>query len=306
MAEYQRVLFVFVDGVGLAPESAYNPWTHAATPALRRRLGGPLTLEQCQASDHLVLTGIDANLGIDGLPQSATGQTALFTGINAARVMGRHVTGLPGPQVRALVEDGNLFQRASHMGLGATFANAYTRPYLDAVAAGTRRPSVTTCAVASADLRFRELEDLLRGEAVSWDIERDYFGEHVVAALPTVQASEAGRHLSGIADRYHLTVFETFLPDMAGHGRWGLSPAEVVKRIDGLLGGIWKHGETSTTLVMTSDHGNLEDDRSRSHTRNPVPLLATGPLAREFAGLTSILEVTPTLLRCLETPQRVD
>lgn len=302
-AEYQRVLFVFVDGVGLAPASDHNPWAVLPAPALARRLGGPLTLEQCQEGDDLVLAAIDANLDVDGLPQSATGQAALFTGVNAAEVMGRHVTGLPGPQVRALVESGNLLQRARRMGLRSTFANAYTRPYLDAVGAGERRPSVTTCTVSSAGLPFRQLEELERNEAVSWDILRDRFGGHGGGVLPEVEASEAGQHLSSIAASHDLTVFETFVPDMAGHRRWGFEAADAVGRIDGLLEGIWGSGDSHTTLVLTSDHGNLEDDRTRRHTRNPVPLLATGPLAREFVQIRSILDVTPAILSCFEGSQ---
>ena len=39
-------------------------------------------------------------LGIEGLPQSATGQTALFTGINAAQLLGRHLFGFPNQPFR--------------------------------------------------------------------------------------------------------------------------------------------------------------------------------------------------------------
>ena len=40
------LLFVFLDGVGLAPASPDNPLASAPTPALRGLLGGPLTIEQ--------------------------------------------------------------------------------------------------------------------------------------------------------------------------------------------------------------------------------------------------------------------
>ena len=98
-AEYHRLLLIFVDGVGLAAATKYNPLAQLPAPGFDRLLGGPLTLEQCRQTDDLLLTGIDANLGVEGLPQSATGQAALFTGENVAQIMGRHVTGLPGPRV---------------------------------------------------------------------------------------------------------------------------------------------------------------------------------------------------------------
>src|SRR6186713_2103 len=41
----ERVLFLFIDGVGLAQASPANPLATLPTPALRALLGGPLTLE---------------------------------------------------------------------------------------------------------------------------------------------------------------------------------------------------------------------------------------------------------------------
>ena len=72
-----------------------------------------------------------------------------------------------------------------------------------------------------------------------------------------------------------------------------------VRRIDGLIAGYLDGAPAGATLILTSDHGNIEDSTSRSHTRNPVPLLAVGPLAAEFSNLSSILDVTPRILDCL-------
>lgn len=297
--DYHRLILIFVDGVGLARATADNPFLSEPTPELDNLLGGPMTIEECRQSDDLLLAPIDANLGVEGLPQSSTGQATLFTGLNAAEIMGRHVTGLPGPRVRALVESGNLFSKAVESGYSATFANAYTRTYLDSVATGHRRPSVTTCAVASAGLPFRELAELQQDEAVSWDIVRDRFRAQMGADLPLTTAADAGRHLARIGARNQLTVYETFITDMAGHQRHGFTLRETLARIDGFIGGVAAGLSPRTTLVMTSDHGNIEDQLHRRHTRNPVPLLVIGPLASRFAGIESILEVTPRILDCL-------
>lgn len=301
-ADYHRLSLVFVDGVGLAAATAANPLAELPSPCLARLLGGPLTLEQCQQKEELLLTGIDANLGVDGLPQSATGQAALFTGINAAESLGRHVTGLPGPRVRAIVESDNLFVRVGENGFRSTFANAYSQTYLDSLSTGARRPSVTTCAVSAAGLPLRGLADLERNRAVSWDILRDRFLENVDSEAPVVTALEAGRHLAMIGRHYHLTVYETFITDMAGHGRLGFSVADAVSRLDGLIGGVLEARSRNTTLLVTSDHGNLEESGHRRHTRNSVPLLAVGPLAGRFADVTSILGVAPRIMDCLDEP----
>ncbi len=299
---YHRVLLVFLDGVGLAAAGPHNPFSELDTPILRGLLGGPLTSESRHRREGVLLRALDARLGVEGLPQSATGQAALFTGVNAARWIGRHVTGLPGPRLRALVEEKNLFRQAGEHGLIATFANAYTPDYLEALRAGDRRPSVTTCALRSSGLQPRLPQDLERGEAVSWDIERDRFRQRVQDPLAPVEAELAGRQLGDLARRHDLTVFESFLTDLAGHRRLGVTAAEAVRRVDALLGGLLAARGPETTVLVTSDHGNLEDGSHRRHTLNPVPLLVIGPLAERFAAARSILDVTPAILGALAEP----
>jgi hypothetical protein len=295
---YHRVLFLFVDGVGLAPASASNPFSTVGTPALERLLAGPLTLESRTASNRLVLTGLDATLGFAGLPQSATGQASLFTGRNGAAVLGRHMTGLPGPRMRAFIEAGNLLRQARSADRQVTFANAYTRGYLDDLAAGRRRASLTTTMARSAGLRFRLVEDLERSEAVTWDYCRDLAAGSGIDVAP-IDARTAGTHLAGIAARAHLTLHETFLTDLAGHLKRGVEPHTAVERLDGVVAGLVEAADRDLTWVLTSDHGNLEDVSVSTHTRNPVPLLAVGPAAALFAGARSILDVTPRVLAAL-------
>ena len=87
MEPFRSVIFVFLDGVGLGPADESNPFWSAGTPTLRRLLGGPLVngvrAQRLIGTLPVLCRGIDATLGVPGLPQSGTGQTALFTGINA-------------------------------------------------------------------------------------------------------------------------------------------------------------------------------------------------------------------------------
>ncbi len=295
-----RLLVVFVDGVGLAPAGPHNPLASEPTPALRRLLGGPLTRERVGlVGDRLTLSALDATLGVAGLPQSATGQSALFTGVNTARLLGRHVSAFPGPRLRAVLRRHGLLARAAAGGGGVTFANAYSHRYLAALEGGGERRSVTTCLTQYAGLEFRDEVDLAAGRAVSWDIARDHFAARTGADLEPIAPHTAGRHLAAIAGRHRLTLFETFLTDLAGHRRLGLTAGDALARVDGLLGGVLAAAPADLTLLVTSDHGNVEDGTVRQHTRNPVPLLAAGPLAPAFAGLDSIVEVTPAVLDCL-------
>ena len=164
---YHRVALLFVDGLGLASATSANPLARYPTPTLGELLGGSLTEERIQNRDQTLLTALDATLGVAGLPQSATGQTALFAGINGAERLGRHLTGFPGPSLWPLIDEGSVFRRARRLRHRVTFANAYTKGYLEALERGDARASVTTRAVVAAGLGFRTVEDLAAGRAVS-------------------------------------------------------------------------------------------------------------------------------------------
>lgn len=299
----RRALLLFVDGVGLGPDDpAVNPLVATQTPALDallgRRLagiGGPVR------ADGALLVPLDATLGVDGLPQSATGQTALLTGINAPREVGRHITAYPTVRLREMLAESNLFGQVQRIGGAVALANAYTPEYFTAVEAGQLRHGAFTYAAISAGVRLRGLEDLRDGQAVFHDLTNTRpraWGYDV----PLITPHQAGVNLAGIARGQHLTVFEFFLTDMAAHRRGSMQPGTAVALLDGLVGGIVAEADRRETLVlMVSDHGNLEDDRETRHTRNPVPALLVGE-GREAvgAGLRAITDVAPALLRWLE------
>ena len=293
-----RFLLLFVDGIGLAPAAATNPFATVPTPTLAAVLGGTLTAERVGPVDGGQLSGLDATLGVPGLPQSATGQTALFTGQNAPALLGRHVAALPGPRLAALLAEHSVLQRACAAGHAVTFANPFTPAYFAEVDAGRRRHSATTLAALASGAPFRDADDLRAGRAVPWDVTGAFFK----AFEPNVterSPEEAGRNLARLAGAHRLTLWETFMTDLAGHGRRGWTPEEAIARLDGLLAGALAELPADVTLLLTSDHGNLEERQHTSHTRNPVPLLALGPEAHAFGDLTRIDEIAPRLLERL-------
>ena len=309
---YHRVLLFFVDGIGLAAAGPANPFTTVPTPTLAALLGGPLTAERLGAGgtegfgDGVVLAALDACLGVPGLPQSATGQTTLFTGVNAPAALGRHVTAFPGPRLRAILEEHGFLARAARRGVPTVFANPFTPGYFRrAEAGGKRRYSASTWTALYAGLELLGLDDLAAGRAVAWDMARDLFADFLEAAgegerLDIVPAAEAGRHLAAVAGAHGLTLYETFYTDMAGHRRRGLEPEEAVRRVDALLGGLLAARPEELTVVLTSDHGNLEASDHTRHTENPVPLLAVGPAAGRFAGLARLDQVAGAILDLLD------
>ncbi len=123
-----RIVVVFLDGVGLGEhDSAVNPLVAARLPVMAGLLdGAPLVagtgrIDTGKAS----MAPTDASLGVRGRPQSATGQTALLTGLNAPQLLGEHYGPRPNAQLREMLQGETLFTRALAAGRRVAFVNAY-------------------------------------------------------------------------------------------------------------------------------------------------------------------------------------
>jgi hypothetical protein len=291
----------------LGPAEGRNPFSSADTPTLRRLLGGPL-VEGVQVNGSngglpVLCRGIDATLGVPGLPQSGTGQTALFTGVNAAQVAGTHVFAYPTERLRQVIAEHSILKRAVERGLRATLANAYSDGYWSWVKEKRRgRHSATTLTNIAAGLPFRTFEDLRQGRAVYWDITHELARESFYPDLAPIPAIEAGRRLARLGEAYHLVLYESFITDLAGHRRLPLPVDWTLSRVDGLLGGLVEALPSAATVVLCSDHGNLEDSGFKGHTTNPVPLLVIGPGANDpaWSSVEAITDVPGAILGWLD------
>jgi len=281
-----KILFLFIDGLGLRAPAADNPLRPDVCPTLHRLI-----------TEHAV--PLDACLGVPGLPQSATGQATLFTGINAARYIGRHMEGFPGPSLRNLITEGNLLRDLTSRGQRVRFANGYLADSLDELRA-RRFKSVTTVAALTAPAAICLREDLLANQAVFHDITRAAMRERGYTG-PLITPQQAAEHLIQIALAYDFTLFEFFLTDIAGHSRDGQQAVDTLKLLDAFVTATAvMSAEQELLLVLTSDHGNIECMDGHSHTLNPVPLAAVGPGAAAFQdGATSLTDVTPRVMRLL-------
>jgi 2,3-bisphosphoglycerate-independent phosphoglycerate mutase len=292
------IIYCFLDGIGLAPQGPDNPFTVATMPQLAALLGGPLTLEALQATPRLLLKPIDATLGVDGLPQSGTGHTALLGGFNAALAHGRHQPHFPPVALRPRLAADSLFHWVQAVGKQAAFANVFGSNYWKALESGKLRRAASAIAAEGAGVRLRTLEDYLAGMAVAWDITAEQLQSRE-PELPLVSAEQAGQVLARMAQLYDLVYFECYLPDLAAHERLSISLEAALLRIDRLIAAILAMMRPHDTLVITSDHGNAESHAAVSHTRNPVPLLAIGADAGEFAAVHDITEVARSMVNVL-------
>lgn len=296
-----KLFLFFIDGFGLGrSDPAVNPFLQARLPNFRSLLGG-----KSLVADSFPVVGppawgvaTDATLEVPGLPQSATGQTTILTGVNASKVLGWHMNAHPTPTLKAILNEHSIFKRVAETGLSAGFLNAYRPEFFNGDP--KYRPSASTVAAMAAGMTFRDFEDLRAGRAVYHDIDHSFLAQKGYEISP-VDPAEAGRRAGRLAEPFDFTMYEHFLTDFAGHAREMEPAIDLLERIDRFLGGLLETLDLQQTLlVITSDHGNIEDLSVKTHTMNPVPTIAAGPGAGEFtAGIRSLTDIYPGMLRAL-------
>lgn len=295
MTGTMSIIFVFIDGIGLTSATAYNPFGLTPQPYLSQLIGGPLLLDSVGQYPRARLTAIDATLDWPGLPQSGTGQTALFAGMNAAQAVQRHQSHFPPTALHGILRTQNMLAQALRYGTSA-FANAFDAGFWQAIETRKLRRSASVIAGEGAGVRFRDVSDLAQGQALSWDITNQVMHQRHPDLIAPIDAFTAGTNLALLAQAHVITLYETFLTDLVGHGRTEITTADVVTRIDGLIGGIVAHLRPFDTLVISSDHGNFEAPHQKGHTTNPVPLLVVGADCDTLHNIESISAVVPALV----------
>lgn len=295
----EHILLFFIDGLGIGEDRAdCNP---CCQPELRffnhvssDRFPKPLPYGG-------LAWGIDACLDMPGLPQSATGQTALLTGQNGAAALGRHLNGFPSPTLRELIARHSVFKTLTETGRRVAFLNAFRPPFFDYNPHDIiRHLSVTTVCNLYAGLPFFDLDDVRQGRAVY----QDMTGEWLLANgfdVPLYTPEQAGAIIGRRSQDYHFSLFEYFQTDRAGHSQDLPRARNELLKLDRFLDAILQNVDLDTTgVIVASDHGNIENICQKGHTRHPVMTLAFGCAATPHAQRTaSILEITPLILNML-------
>ena len=282
-----KVIYLFIDGVGLRNPASDNPINKEVCPTLTRLIGR-----------HAV--PIDACLGVEGVPQSATGQATMFTGVNCPAAVGRHCEGFPTAELRRIIESNNIFLELKRRGRKVRFADAYLVDSVEELAA-TRFKSVTTVMALTAPESVSLAADLMEDRALMQDLTRETIQDRY-PDIPVVTPSRAAEHLFRIARENDFTLYEFFQTDVSGHSMDYARACAVLRVYDRFLSALVRLTEAAgITLVMTADHGNIEDVGRRGHTRNPVPFIVLGPREREIRQrVKSLADVTPALLEAFD------
>lgn len=303
-----KMIFVFLDGFGIGePNDEKNPVYRANTPAL----------------DYILKNGkmmaTDACLEVPGLPQSATGQTTIFTGVNASKVLGRHLHGQPTITLKNLINKNNLFMELIRRGLKVTNTNAYRSEYLNKMLDPNEKevkPSVTTVMTLASGLNLRTMEEYKLGKGVYHDITGKILVESGYVE-ETISPEEAAQRLFNISKEYDFTMFEHFMTDIIGHKMDMTEAVSEIELVDRFLGELIKlvkldHLDQQSiennskesedyVIFITSDHGNIEDITVKTHTFNKVPTVILGK-ADQIASvkIASLIDVMPAILNLFD------
>lgn len=302
-----KILFIFLDGVGLGPdEPLTNPLAAVEMPNLQALMDGRKLIHGNApfSSSTATLLSLDACLGVKGVPQSATGQTVLLTGVNVPAALGYHYGPKPNPAVAEYVTNGNLFSRLKKDGKHATLLNAYPPRYFEGIHSGRRLYSAIPLAVTHAGIPLRTAEDLFAGRALSADFTGLGWREMLkIPDAPVLTPFDSGARMASLASEVDFAMFEYWPSDYAGHGQNMAQAKQLLETFDQVLGGLIESWDKSEGLVLiTSDHGNLEDLGTRRHTLNPVPALVIGEPALRlsfFHGLDDLTGIAPAILRTI-------
>ncbi|MEM7031263.1 MAG: peptidase [Chloroflexota bacterium] len=274
----KHILIVFLDGVGLGDDTEANPFLKYPPQFLTGLFDGNLILKKNQGyqNQQATLLGLDANLGVAGLPQSGTGQTAILTGLNAPALLGKHDGPYPNKFLRELLAKKTFFSELVARGKKVAYGGAYPDSFHNRLSRGKGRLSANTRAAYLAGLKLRGLDDLIAGQAISGMLTNHYW-RNWGYDVPLLSAVEAGQQLVSLAESYDLTYFEFWYTDAVGHKQDYGQAQDVLTLLDDFFAGIAHTLDPANMLFLViSDHGNFEDLGTKHHTANLALAIAIG------------------------------
>ena len=290
------VLLFFIDGLGIGTRGPFNPLDNLNDAS-------PLAVFQDE-TPAAFLDGIvvptDPRLGIEGRPQSASGQTTILTGINAPAQLGYHKQGFPNKPLLEILGAYSIFRQLRDAGVGpVTFANAYSDLFF------TERPrwiSATTAAVEAAGMSFRTVADLKNDAAVFMDFTNRVLIERGVDVDERTEG-EAAEVLSRIVAENRFTLYEYFITDKVGHAQDMALAQKILTSLARFTRELLVRVDLKrTTVILTSDHGNIEDLSSRNHTLHAVPTIVWGAQRERIAArIQTLADITPAIVTLLAT-----
>lgn len=292
---------IFIDGVGIGKrDKESNPFFKFGFNTFQTLFGEIPSLENpLLVRDKKYLFPLDANLGMNGLPQSGTGQASLFCGFNVAKFVGKHFGPFPYTTTLPKIKEDHILVHFHKQKGNSFFANAYPKPFFDYLKSGRERLGVTAAACRMNAFKFNTITDVRKGTALTAEITNNRWNERLKYTLPQIKYQTAARRLLRISGKYKFTLYEFYLLDHLGHLRIKDEFNTIYNTLDLFLFTILTEFDyKKTTIVICSDHGNFEDLSVKTHTRNPSLTITAGKYAEEiFNSVNSIKDIKSAIIK---------
>lgn len=288
------LVWLALDGVGHPADAPLGSVWEQDLPSLRPLVEAGLAL--------------DATLGVPGLPQSGTGQACWLTGLDAVRRMGQpgvggqagerlgeHFGPHPGPTLQRLLRQYSLPVRLARAGGRLALVNYYAPQYFHFQARNAQVPSAEVPSAQghstqqsgrnrmgcfpysfqAAGLPLNPPNVPLVRASLGLNYQRPWTPVQDVSELQRL-----GEKLAVSAQEHDLLVADLWFSDLIGHEGRNPTPPDVrqaglawLRRLDALVAGLLGAG---ARVVVSSDHGNLEDLTVKAHTLARVPFAGSG------------------------------
>ena len=209
------------------------------------------------------------------------------------------LTAFPNPRLMRLLREHSLLKRLVQGGVSTTSANLYSPGFFES--RSRRRKNMfpsSTLSIKAAGIPFRMQQEYLQNKALFADITNRFLKEKGFP-INLITPEEGARRIINLLREHQAVFFEYFMTDIYGHKR---NREDLTVRIDELnrfLRALLDLADDDTAILITSDHGNVEDFDSGNHTLNPVPLIFFAPRSADrlrAAQCGRLVDVYPLVL----------
>jgi bisphosphoglycerate-independent phosphoglycerate mutase (AlkP superfamily) len=154
-----------------------------------------------------------------------------------------------------------------------------------------------TCKLAG--IKFNTVNDVRNGKAITAELTNERWNQRLGYKLKVIKPKTAARRLIRIAKNYKFTLYEYYLSDHLGHLRLTNEFEKLFTEMDEFLFTLLNEVDAKNmTLIICSDHGNLEDLSVKTHTRNPALTITAGKAAKAIAeSVTDITHIKNAIIK---------
>jgi phosphopentomutase len=294
------VLMIFIDGVGIGKKDfEFNPFFKFGFQTFKEIFGvTPDIKNSYLQKNNCYLFPSDAQMGVEGLPQSGTGQVSIFCGVNAPKIVGKHFGPFPYSTTIPIIKEKNIFKYYKDKKQKVLFANAYPKIFFDYLKSGKSRLSVTSLSCRLTGIRLNSATDVRKGKALTAEITNERWNKKLNYNIREIKPENAAKRLLRLASENNFTMYEFFLTDHLGHGRIADEFNKIYSNIDRFMLSVLQNlDHNKMTLIVCSDHGNIEDLSVKTHTKNPALTITAGLNAKKLSEkIKDLSDIKPSII----------